>query len=311
MTLAMFLPSPLVADEKDNFLEAMKKSNDRLKSNINQHQISFSMLTNTNPLSPKQGLALKQCVASWRGDTLSMYIVYSYENPPAYSPSEQPIDYDRDGTLIIWRPVEKYVQFSPTRNEILQKSKRFYAYPDGSIKEGNETTFHLIYPIGKPDSIVEYSHFELAAGRGIPKQLKNISSIEQDASGEKVKIKAKGLLGEGLEGWWALSIDPNSDYLIREASFSADVNSPPICRVLSSGTVSTKDGTAFASKGILIFDKDKGLQTSVDDVNIVSLGDIGCNDFLMKISKQLDMPMPIGSQVWDFRGKTPVRSTVK
>jgi hypothetical protein len=309
ITLVLFLSSCLIADEKDNFLEAMKKSNVNAKSIINKNRISFSILTNANPLSPKQELVLKQCIASWQGDTLSMHIVYSYINPPAYYPSEQRIDYNKDGALIIWRTVEKYIQSSPIRNEVLEKSKRFYAYPDGSIKEGNDTTFHYIYPIGKPDSIVEYSHFELVLGKGISQQLKSIYSIEQDSSGKNVKIRAKGLLGEGLEGNWRLLVDPNSDYLIREAEFSADVNGTPLCQVSSSGTISTKDGVAFASKGTLLFGKI--LQTSVVDVNIVSMNDNDCNDFHQIISKQLDMPMTPGTQIWDFRGKIPNSSIVK
>jgi hypothetical protein len=309
ITSVLFLSTCLIADEKNNFLEAMKKSDGRVKNVINKHKISYSMTTYANPLSPNQGLVLKQCEASWLDDTLSMHIVYSYMNPPAYYPSQQRIDYDKDGALIIWRTVEKYIQSSPIRNDVIEKSKRIYAYPDGSIKEGNDTIFKYIYPIGKTDSIVEYSHFELAIGKGISQQLKNISSLELDSSGKNVKVQAKGLLGEGLEGKWILSVDPNSDYLIREAAFIADVNSSPLCQVTSSGTISTKDGVAFASKGNILFGK--VLQTSIVDVNIVSMSDNDCNDFRQKISKQLDVPSTPRTQIWDFRGEKPIQSTVK
>ncbi len=52
-TIALFLPDRLVAGENNALLDVLKNSENRAKSIVNKHRISYSLLTNANPLNPK------------------------------------------------------------------------------------------------------------------------------------------------------------------------------------------------------------------------------------------------------------------
>ena len=112
--------------------------------------------------------------------------------------------------------------------------------------------------------------------------------------------------GSGPQGKWELTIDPNSDWLVREATFTRDGTNTSII-IVTSGGIMAKEGLKIAKYGTFKFSNLPELFVEVTDISKV----VGPNRLYEEVFSHLNSPLPPGSDIVDFRGKVPLMTTVK
>lgn len=275
------------------------------------YKVSFVMTTRATSFDPNQGKCFMDCSFARNDDSFAMKIIYDYEKPPVFVPLNsrryQPFDYDEQGRLIVWRPVEKYTLLGPDRNEVIEKSNVFYADPDGkTVVLGYDYTILSKFPLASRDSIFQYSLFELTVGRGFAKHLDSITSTKSLSSG-LLEINAQGSFGSGLSGHWKLTVDPNANYLVREATFTADGQVEPTIEVTSTGII-TKDGLKYAKIGEFISAPDLEISVEADVISKM----VAPNELYQLVLGKINANLPPGkSEIVDFRGEVITRTSVK
>ncbi|RKY29472.1 MAG: hypothetical protein DRP74_08770 [Candidatus Omnitrophota bacterium] len=308
--ILLFPSTTLHAEISETELMNLLREKDQI-SNTAGYTISFVIVRNAKRFDPDQGLVFMNCQVTWtRKDVFAMKISYHYEHPPVFAPigtcDYKAIDYDKEGSLILWRSLEKYVVFAPDRNDKVEKIKSFFVDPNGIlVDKGGTQTILQHFPVGNLNSIYEFNQFQLAAGRELSKELHNIMSIKSLSSG-LVKVTAEGSCGPGLEGHWELMLDPNSDYLARKAVFTIEGMDRPSQVTTSSGVVA-KDEIRLARSGTYKYSTILELSFEVTDISKV----VGENKLYNEVLSYLNSPLPSGAQIIDRRGEKPIRTTVK
>lgn len=280
-------------------------------SNTAAYKTSFMMARKANPSDPNQGMVLIDCEATWAKEgVFAMKIVGNYEKDvPVFVPQRsrryKSIEYDRDGNLIVWRSVEKYILFAPDRNETLEVLRGFRIDPNNRILNMNDHTQLHRWPISNRNNMYELRQFQLATGRGFSKYLETVTSVKTLSSG-LMKVASQGSYGPGLQGTWELTLYPKSDYLVGEAIFTMDGKDEPSL-VTTSGGVMVKDELKLAKYGTYRYSN--LLELSVEVTNISKV--VGPNKLYDEVLSHLNTPLPPGSQIMDRRGKKPVVTTVE
>ena len=277
------------------------------------YKVSFVITTQYNQFDdPKQGMVFKECEAVWaQEDCFAMKIIYHYEHPPVFGPlgfrRYEPIDYDKEGNLIVWRSLEKYILFTPDRNETIERIKSFYVDPNGIlVNKGGMQTKLFRYPIGSTNHMFEFNQFELAVGRGFSKQLKSVTPVKSLSSG-LMEVTSQGSYGPGIpQGHWELTLDPNSSFLVKKATFTPEGVDKPTVQVTSSG-IMKKDELTIAKYGTFKYSDLLEIDVEVTDISKV----VGENELYEEVLYYLNSPLPQGSDITDFRGDKLVRTTVE
>ena len=311
IAILLFPSTMLVAEISEAELLNLLSKKD-LTFNTPGYKTSFQMAKQANLFDPNQGMVFMDCEVTWITDgTFAMKIKYYYEHPPVFvqlgSGDYRPPDYDEEGNLIVWRSLEKYIVFAPDRNETIEKIKSFFVDPNGKLvnKGGTQTILHR-YPPGDRGYTFEFNQFQLATGRGISRRLGAVMSVKS-LSSDLIKATAKGSYGSGIPlGTWELTLDPNSDYLVRRATFTPVGADRPTVAVTSSG-IMMKDGLKIAKYGTFKFSNLLELSVQVTGISKV----LGPNKLYEEVLSHLNSPLPPGSDITDFRGKKPVITTVE
>lgn len=302
-------PTSLRAEvQGTDLLQLLREKDQAAKSS--SFTTSFLMSKNARLFHPEQGIVVMDCNATWTPDgSFAIKAVYYYEKEiPVYVPPElgryKSIEYDSDGNLIVWRILQRYFLSSPDRDETLEKIKSFFVSSDGKLtgKGGSNTILHR-YPVGSPETTFRLKQFELATGLGFSKYLSMPKAVKSLSSG-LIELTAEGSYGRA-KGNWKLTLDPNSDYLVREAIFTGEKANRDLIVVASSGAVSN-DGLMLAKHGMLKYAGHSELNVEVTSVSKVT----GPNHLFEKVLSRLDSPLPSGARIYDFRGEKPVVTTV-
>jgi hypothetical protein len=272
---------------------------------------SFVMSKNANLSDPNQGAVMMDCQATWAPDGSSaVKLVYYYEKEiPVYSPPDSgqysSIEYDTDRNLIVWRNIERYTLSLPDRNEALEKIKSFFVNPQGKLTDkGRSNTILYRYPVGSPETTFHLKQFELMTGIGFSKYLSTPKVVKSLSSG-LIELTAEGSFAQG-KGNWKLTLDPNSNYIVRDAVFTADKTNRDLIIVVTSGTV-INDGLMVANHGMLKYPRLLELNVEVGRISSVT----GPNQLFEEVISRLDTPLPPGAAIYDFRGEKPVVTTVE
>lgn len=315
IAILLFQPTMLGTEISGTELLNLLSQRDRV-FNSTGYKISFVITTDNNQFNdPNQGMVFMDCTVTRAEEGHAMKIVNHYEHPPVFAVRTKPgdgshhdyraFDYNADGNLIVWRTLEKYILSTPDRNDTLEKVRVFFVDPNGQIAETDDNLKLHRWPIGSLDSMYEFRQFQLATGRGFSKRLGAVTSVRTLSSG-LTKVTSLPLHGSGPEGSWELTIDPNSDYLVREATFTPDGADKPTIEVTSTGVIS-KDGIKIAKNGV--YKSSSGLELSIE-VNDISKV-VATNRLYEEVRSYLDGPLPSGAGIIDLRGEKPVRTTVK
>lgn len=274
------------------------------------YKISF-VLAGLNPFKdPNQGMVFKDCTATWTGEgSFAMKVKCYYEDPPVYRSPGSAYDarygYDRNGNYIVWRSLEEHIISTDDRNDMMQKSRAHSIDPNDRIVETGDNVLLYRYPIDKPYSMYQFNQYEMGMGRGFSRQLGTVKSTKLLSSG-LLKVTSQGSYGGGFQGTWELTVDPNSDLLVRKAVFTPKGADKPITEVTTIGVV-TKDGLTMAKHGVLKYTDFLELSIEVTAISKV----VGPNDFYAEVFTNVTKPLPIGAVIMDFRGKEPIRTTVR
>jgi len=276
------------------------------------YTIAFIMAKKANMLDPNQGMVFIDCEATFTKDVnFAMKMDYNYQHPPIYTPPEsyvyKPFDYDEEGNLIVWRRVKTYVLSNPDRNDTLEELEVFFV--DSEVKlvdKGKNTNISLLrFPIGSPDNTYLFDQFKLAIGSGFSEHLGKVVSVKTLPVGF-LEVTSQGSHGPALQGRWELTLDPNSDYLVREATFTMDGMDRPSIVTTSSGVVE-KDGIKLARYGTFKYSNLLDISVEVTGISKV----VGPNKLYDEVLSRLNAPLPRGSQIMDRRGDKPIISTVE
>ena len=281
------------------------KEKDR-ESCVAGYKVSFVITQDNQFRDPNQGLVFKYCEATWteRG-SFAMKITYHYEHPPVFGPlglhHYQPIDYDKEGNLIVWRSLEKYILFASDRNETIEKIQSFYVDTNGRlVDKGSSKTLLDRFPIGSRTHMYEFNQFKLATGQGFSgyiAAIKSVNSLPSSLTG----VTSQGSFGPSIsQGTWELTLDPNSDFLVREATFTPDGADKSTVQIKSSGIVK-KDELTIAKYGTFKYSDLLEINVEVADISKVD----GANTLYEEILSCMNGPLPARSKIIDWRGEKP------
>lgn len=310
--LALLLQSTIsFAEISGTEILSLLKEKDR-ESSVAGYKVSFVITTQDNQFrDPNQGMVFKECEATWAKEgCFAMKITYHYEHPPVFGPlgsrRYEPIDYDKDGNLIVWRSLEKHIFFGPDRNEEIEKIQSFFVDPNGMlVNKGGTQTKLFRYPIGNTNHMFEFNQFALAVGRGFSKQLKTVTSVKSLSSG-LMEVISHGSRDPRFQGTWELTIDSNSNYLVRKAIYTPNGRGSPTIVVTSTGVIA-ESGATLAKYGTFKYSNLIELSVEVTDISKV----VDPNKLYEEVLSRLNSPLPIGASIFDMRGEKPIRTTVE
>jgi hypothetical protein len=288
----------------------------RQKDNVSVsegYKVSFILTEQASRFSSKQGIVIEDCNATWISEgSFAMKITNYYEKEiPVFAPlgteGYRSWDYDSNGNLIVWRDLESYILFTPERNDRIVNTRAYRIDPNGKLaKEGRIKKILHRYPIGSRGNIYEFDQFQLAMGRGFSKYLKNITAVESLSSG-LVKVTAQELGSQSVPGGiWDITIDPNNDYIVREAIFTQEGFSKPTIVATSSGIIE-KGGLKASKYGTYRYAILPEVSVEVTNISKV----VGPNKLYEEVLIQMNSPLPLGTSIVDLRGDKPVRSIVE
>jgi hypothetical protein len=279
-------------------------------SSTTGYKISFIVATQDNQFNdPNQGMHFIDCNATW---TTEGYFVMKktnhYEHQPVFAPpgSRGYKFYDYyDDNLIVWRTIEEYVLSSPERNDTLEKVKVFFVDPNNRIVQTGDNIMLHRWPINNPYSTYQFKYYQFPMGRGFSRHLGSVKS-EKSLSSGLLKVTSQGSHGPGLNGTWELTIDPNSDYLVREAIFTMEGELKPTKVITSSGVIEN-DGIRLAKCGT--YKSSSGFELSIKMTDISKV--VGPNKLYEEVLSCLNSPLPPGTSIIDHRGEKTFITTVE
>lgn len=291
---------------------SIKARDQIIKSEISK-TATFKILSRAAMFDPNQGLLLKDCAATWEKNDIRMKIVYDYLQDPVYVPpgstsyAYQPIDYDKDKRLIVWRFLETYIISTPEKTEVLDKLQHLYVSPNGSIEKsaGIYTTKDVYHAKSNIDS-GEFKYFLLAAGLCFSDYIDvNSMNLVKMPNKEHIEINSRGTSGKDAKGTWKLTVDPNAGYFVREASFTVEGLDKPSIEVSTSDIVK-KDGFEYAREGHIVFS-----DSSVRDYGDIDISVINNQELRQEVNQHMEAPLAPGSEIIDFNEGKPTRMTIK
>jgi hypothetical protein len=280
-------------------------------SNLADYKVSFVVTRTDNPFNdPNQGIVFEDCEATWtpKGD-FAMKIVRHYEHPPVFgvvgSHDYLPVDYDNKENLIAWRTIQEYVLCTSNRNDSVSECEAFTVAPDGKLTKKGTNIIFTQFPVDKPYTGYQFRYYRLPMGRGYSSQLTTIGTVESLPSGF-LKLQSSGSCGSGFQGRWDVTVDPNADYLVREAFFTRDGESKPM-EVVTTNGIMKQNGIVFAKNGT--YKSISGFELSVEVTALSKMN--GGNTFYNEVVSELNKKLPHGASIVDMRGDKTIRKTVE
>jgi hypothetical protein len=288
----------------------LKNRDQAIKSEVPK-TATFNILTEASLFDPKQGSLIKYCSVIWGNSDIKMKILYHYNQDPFYVPpgsTYQPINYDEDKRLIVWRFLETYIVSTPEKTEKLDKIQRLYVSPDGKIEKstGIYNSKHVFHANSRVSGDGDFTFFLLSTGLGFSDYVdsNNIELVKM-SDGNRIEINSRGTFGKDTKGRWELTVDPNTDYFVREASFTAEGFDKPSLKISTSSIVD-KDGLKYAREAHMTCG-DSFVREYID-IDITMRDN---QELRQEVGQIMESPLPSGSEVIDFNEGEPVRTTIK
>ncbi len=308
-TMALAEPGGVAAAGREATMRMMRDGDSKLPS---EFTVVFEMRIPAVWFDPKQGIQISRCTFAVDGAVQGLTIQNEFSADPVYRAPEarvyQPMDYDQDLNLILWRSLEKKVLSTSEMNRVYDVQQMNRVSPDGQVIERTSQTQVYEYPVGSTDSIYEVTQMRLASGRGFSRYLDAFKTERRREDG-LLELVASGQYGPGLVGEWQLTIDPTAHYLIRWGALLIESLERPAIRVVTHGFTPVQDNVPLAAGGVLYFarrDDDYRVEISVLDYSPLA-PDRG---HLSKLRDVVGARIRDGSEVVDYRGREPRRYVV-
>ena len=145
----------------------------------------------------------------------------------------------------------------------------------------------------------------MAAGLGVTQYMSSIETVERSEDG-LLAVRARGAYGPTLPGTWLMTLDPDTDYLIREASFVADGEEIPVFLIGSSGNMELGNST-IGTEGMLTFRVGTGNPYEIS-VSIGSVSVAANTQLLGEVRDRISQELTEPSEIIDYRESPPVRT---
>lgn len=182
---------------------------------------------------PEQGTYTKHCTITRGAEGMALACETDYLPAPVYRPvgvgEYKPLDYDREGNLVIWMRERELALWTDDRNERFCMNKSFFVNPRGDIVLTGHARALNLYPCTEawvPPA--EMRQIWWALGQDVASAFQHVVGDTSPPDGLRL-LSIRGLDDRGpREGTWDVAIDPAAGFLIRSASIKLDdVQSPP------------------------------------------------------------------------------------
>ena len=120
-----------------------------------------------------------------------------------------------------------------------------------------------------------------------------------------IEVNSIGNFGKESRGTWKLTVDLNSDFFVKNASYTVEGFSRPSIE-LSTSDVVKKNGLEYAREGRIVFSDSSVREYADIDIYITDN-----QQLRQEIGQIIGSPLPSGSAIIDFNEGKPIRSTVK
>jgi hypothetical protein len=308
ITISLFSSGILLAEVTGlELLNSMRQKDQ--ESNYVGYIVSFvAIMPSTMPplYDPNQGMVAIECEFTYTGSAFAMKKTYNYEHPPVFSSDYQSLDYDKRGRLIVWRPVKMYILSNDEKNDLFEERSKFYVDSNRQIESAGCGPALQRYPVDMPYNTHQFQVFKNAMGFGFSKHLGTISSSDT-ISTNQMKVVSRGSYGSALPGTWELTIDSDSDNIVRNAVFKTDFLNRPSLVVTTNGIIS-KDTIKLAKNGSF-HHMGSHYKANIEVTGISKV--VGPNPLYEEVVSQINSPLPPGAQIADCRGKETIITTVE
>ena len=273
--------------------------------------LSFEITEPANPFDPAQGTEHSDCTLTQSADGMVFHSTSTYSQEPIFRHAGvrdyRRDDFDDDGSLVVWRTVEKYSVSSSTRNDTLEYLQKYNVTPAGTVIKAPSIHAQLQkFPLGSIENIHERDYLMNSLGRGFSPGLEKVSSVKAQADGLAF-IEGTGSYGTGLNGKWTAVAEPAADHLIRYARFTEEGKTTPTMYVESFGTIQG-GGLTLAKEGKLTYIYDVKGRFEVS-VHLTSITTATKSQTMQQAVSKLDAaPQSRGLETIDFRVDPPQRT---
>jgi hypothetical protein len=282
--------------------------------NTNRGFIATFLMLGSGPGDTAQGVPIHRCNLLWARGFFALTFDTTYPHDPVYLPPPAPgigspatlgdLDHDRQKNLLLWRSLRKCCIFSAQRNEQREEFARYVIKPNGEVFTTNLNTCVTKFIIGERDSLPWFNLFRHGLGRGYGECLDRVILLkQQQPSTNLTTLEAFGSYGKGFpKGRWSLTFEPESDNLVRSATFTPEGHAKPAMVAITSGVVGCS-GLRMAASGRI------QLTPLQFELQLLTLTNLFTSEeaFRLRCSQVadlLDASLPIGSEIIDFRGPT-------
>ncbi|HRX84786.1 MAG TPA: hypothetical protein P5572_07190, partial [Phycisphaerae bacterium] len=181
---------------------------------------SFTITIPHSAIGPDRGRHTKTCRLTRSGALSGMTIQWDYSQEPVFwdvgTHGCARGDYDRQGNLILWRPMRKWCYSAPDLNRVIDEQTMLLISPDGEIVHRGEQRVVHEYDPGDPDTLFEIGQFMRALGRGFGHRFADDRTGRQVEEG-LLQLTAASRTGIDFPGKWHVVLDTRSNYLVRSA----------------------------------------------------------------------------------------------
>jgi len=211
----------------------------------------------------------------------------------------------REGRMNVNLRTRDFFFFDSEFSGIFQEHTPYEIDPDGSQKS-LEKTFNgiMLFPPSdeSPTSLIKTTLW--SAGRGYAQYLDEITEVDPKENGT-VRVTAKGFRHRGANGIWNLVIEPESQWLVREATFFSQHNpDEAVFHVKNEGLLTSKT-LSFATGSVWI--DNPSLDSPVEfEGYYEDASDRFTQEVFAAAKKVMDPPYPEITEITDYRADPPI-----
>lgn len=278
--------------------------------------VTFEMSIPTVWFDPDQGTTSCQCMLTYLDGVRALSVESPLTESLVYRPqgdgTYQDMDYEEDGTLLVWHSARKYCLSAGDINRALDEQELYFVHPWGAVTLDHVHTQVYEYRVGSEENVHEFEKFRLATGRGFSKHLRTLNTEPSVSQGAMQTLDVRGVFGPSLKGDWAMKLDVEHDRLVREAEFWSDNSvqgEGPAIRVDAYGDMIVGSDPALASAGVIEYGQGPG-RTYPVEFNVLDYSTTADEEHLASIRQLLENEIPESAEVIDYTGPVPQRYPV-
>lgn len=220
--------------------------------------------------------------------------------PPGW-PGFEPMDYDDEDRLIVWRPSADYGLQAKDMNAWLAVQTGTVVIPGDTIVSRDPWSCLRRYAPGDDESMTECDRILLALTASFGEDLDSAAAITHDVAADGLtEVNAVGAYGRALHGMWRLAIDTaGTTIMVRHAEFTADGDELPYIALTTYGAQSAGDAVLPERATAVFFPGQTGELPA--EIVFEQFEPVADQALLDTLRARITAPLPKGSDVMDYR----------